>query len=115
VSAAASIRRALALLQAASSDWRQKGPSDGSSPLYWPVAIAAAKAQLAHALTALEAQQPPSSVLGADAYEGMAWWNALPERERREWMRRAGDTGVAADAWEAYKHAGKEVATQTAD
>src|SRR5260370_33561818 len=34
---------------------------------------------------------------------GMAWWNALTEPERDEWMRRAGNTGRAKDAWEAYK------------
>jgi hypothetical protein len=36
---------------------------------------------------------------------GMAWWNALDERERRFWMREAGDTGRAVDAWRAYKKA----------
>jgi hypothetical protein len=34
---------------------------------------------------------------------GMAWWNNLTPKERREWMRRAGDTGRAVDAWEAFK------------
>jgi hypothetical protein len=36
---------------------------------------------------------------------GMAWWNALTEQERVEWMRRAGDSGRAKDAWEAFKTA----------
>lgn len=39
----------------------------------------------------------------ADEIAGMAWWNGMPEAERREWMRRAGDTGKAADAWAEYK------------
>lgn len=34
---------------------------------------------------------------------GLCWWNHLTEHERREWMRRAGDTGIAADAWECFK------------
>jgi hypothetical protein len=38
-----------------------------------------------------------------DAKIGMAWWNRLTEEERREWMHRAGDTGVAADAWAVFK------------
>jgi hypothetical protein len=39
----------------------------------------------------------------ADAELGMAWWNGLTVPERREWMERAGNTGVAADAWAAFK------------
>ena len=38
-----------------------------------------------------------------DDLTGMAWWNALTEKERRYWMRLAGDTGRAVDAWRAYK------------
>jgi hypothetical protein len=34
---------------------------------------------------------------------GISWWNALAEKERRNWMRKAGDTGVARDAWLAFK------------
>jgi len=41
----------------------------------------------------------------SDARAGMAWWNALIPEARGEWMGRAGNTGVAADAWEAYKRA----------
>ena len=37
--------------------------------------------------------------------EGMAWWNALDRRERAKWIKAAGDTGVAADAWHAFKTA----------
>lgn len=39
----------------------------------------------------------------ADEAAGMTWWNALTEDERRYWMATAGDTGVVADAWAAYK------------
>lgn len=39
----------------------------------------------------------------ADEAAGMAWWNALTEDKRRYWMATAGDTGVVADAWSAYK------------
>lgn len=39
-----------------------------------------------------------------DAEAGLRWWNALTEQERKYWMERAGNTGVAADAWEAFKH-----------
>jgi hypothetical protein len=39
----------------------------------------------------------------SDAELGMTWWNRLTRFERIEWMRRAGNTGVAADAWEAFK------------
>lgn len=39
---------------------------------------------------------------------GMAWWNALDERERAEWSRKAGNTGYAKDAWEAFKRASDE-------
>ncbi|NMI54063.1 hypothetical protein E1J25_21065 [Xanthomonas hortorum pv. taraxaci] len=39
----------------------------------------------------------------ADEIAGMDWWNTAPEAERRECMRRAGDTGRAADAWAEYK------------
>jgi hypothetical protein len=38
----------------------------------------------------------------------MAWWNGLDEAERARWMKVAGDTGVAADAWSAFKAARSE-------
>lgn len=38
----------------------------------------------------------------ADPQAGMQWWNGLDEVERREWMRRAGDTGRAVDAYAQY-------------
>jgi hypothetical protein len=34
---------------------------------------------------------------------GMTWWNHLDEAARRYWMARAGNTGRAKDAWEAFK------------
>lgn len=40
---------------------------------------------------------------GADDEIGMIWWNSLSERERAEWSRAAGNTGVAADAWAAFR------------
>jgi len=42
---------------------------------------------------------------GCDDVLGMAWWNGLTEKERRRWMREAGDTGRAVDAWNAFKAA----------
>lgn len=39
----------------------------------------------------------------ADELEGMAWWNGLDDYERRRWMKLAGDTGRAADAWAEWK------------
>lgn len=37
-----------------------------------------------------------------DPDAGIEWWNALDEDSRREWMREAGDTGRAVDAYTAY-------------
>ncbi|HHK0379396.1 TPA: hypothetical protein ACQQJB_003569 [Pseudomonas aeruginosa] len=34
----------------------------------------------------------------------MNWWNSLTTAERQRWMHAAGDTGIAADAWSAYKN-----------
>ncbi|MGE4125482.1 MAG: hypothetical protein AB7E59_09510 [Pusillimonas sp.] len=34
---------------------------------------------------------------------GMAWWNHASEEQRRFWMERAGNTGVPADAYAAFK------------
>jgi hypothetical protein len=39
----------------------------------------------------------------ADEAAGMFWWNGLDEHQRRKWMEAAGNTGVAADAWAAFK------------
>ncbi|SAL86353.1 hypothetical protein AWB68_07998 [Caballeronia choica] len=38
-----------------------------------------------------------------DESTGLQWWNRLQEHARRYWMERAGNTGRALDAWEAYK------------
>lgn len=43
------------------------------------------------------------SVRTADEAAGMEWWNALHDEARRYWMAQAGNTGVVADAWAAYK------------
>ena len=94
-----SIRRALALLEAASADCRRKGPSDGREPLHWPLAVRAARAHLTHALTALEpaaAREP--RVATPDDLRGMAWFNGLTEAERLQWLKRA-DSACPADAW----------------
>lgn len=36
---------------------------------------------------------------------GISWWNGLMETERATWSSVAGNTGIAKDAWEAYKQA----------
>lgn len=36
---------------------------------------------------------------------GMAWWNAMSDFGREFWMEKAGNTGVAKDAWEKFKEA----------
>lgn len=41
-----------------------------------------------------------------DEAMGIAWWNGLTEQERARWMLEAGNTGVAADAWAAFKAKG---------
>jgi hypothetical protein len=38
-----------------------------------------------------------------DEVMGMAWWNGLTEQERAWWIQMAGNTGVPADAWAAFK------------
>ena len=38
-----------------------------------------------------------------DDLKGIAWWNALTEKARGYWMRIAGNTGRAVDAWVAFK------------
>jgi len=49
--------------------------------------------------------RPPARGNGATADDeiGMIWWNRLSERDRTEWSRAAGNTGVAADAWAAFR------------
>ena len=42
-------------------------------------------------------------VRARDDAAGLRWWNSLTDNERVEWMRRAGNTGVAADCWVAFK------------
>jgi hypothetical protein len=52
----------------------------------------------------MESEKTPP-VDRSDAEAGMRWWNTATEEQRRHWMRQAGDTGIAADAWAAYKAA----------
>lgn len=44
-----------------------------------------------------------------DEAVGIAWWNSLDDQERMRWMEAAGNTGVAADAWAAYKKVAAEM------
>ena len=63
-------------------------------------------ANAAYAQEKLQALLDRNDALSAedlDAEEGMAWWNGLDRSERAKWMKVAGDTGVAADAWNAFK------------
>jgi hypothetical protein len=118
VSASSAVRRALGLLQAASADWRHKGPSDGSEPLHWPAAVAAAKAHLEHALSLLETHGEPPRIATPDDLLGMRWFNGLTRQERAVWLDRA-NSAAPVDAWRAYQAAQpdtrKEGATQIAE
>lgn len=40
-----------------------------------------------------------------DERAGMDWWNTLPDHEKTQWMRQAGDSGRVADAWAAFSQA----------
>ena len=48
-----------------------------------------------------------------DGERCMAWWNGLSPEERRQWMRRAGNTGRVSDCWEEFKR--QETADRTGD
>ncbi|CAN7639422.1 ProQ/FinO family protein [Acidovorax sp. LjRoot129] len=64
------------------------------------------EANVAYALEKLQAvlkRDDAPSVSDVDGEEGMAWWNGLDRRERAKWMKAAGETAVAADAWNAFK------------
>jgi hypothetical protein len=52
--------------------------------------------------TNTSANNPPGAMTHDDEL-GMAWWNALSERERAKWSAIAGNTGRVKDAWEAFK------------
>src|SRR5712672_819174 len=52
--------------------------------------------------TNTSANNPPG-VMTRDDELGMAWWNALSERQRAKWSEIAGNTGRVKDAWEAFK------------
>lgn len=48
--------------------------------------------------------RPDGSVsIEPDALAGLAWWDAITDGERVYWMDRAGNSGVATDAWAAFK------------
>lgn len=51
------------------------------------------------------ANTAPPKRASADDVAGMRWWNALSDALRGFWMRQAGDTGRAVDAWRAYQRA----------
>lgn len=38
-----------------------------------------------------------------DEQQGMDWWNGMSRQERIRWLKIAGNTAIAADAWAAYK------------
>ena len=54
---------------------------------------------------AKQATKPKHSPLPGqdDESMGVYWWNGLTDDERIHWMNRAGNTGVAADAWRDLK------------
>jgi hypothetical protein len=39
----------------------------------------------------------------SDAETGLNWWNSLDDDQREYWMKVAGNTGRAVDAWYAFK------------
>lgn len=39
-----------------------------------------------------------------DAAAGMIWWNALDDKQRKHWMKLAGNTGCAVDAWRVFRN-----------
>lgn len=49
--------------------------------------------------------RPGARAVSADELAGIAWWNALGERERERWLELAGERGDAsvATAWAEYK------------
>ena len=71
MSAAESVRHALQLLACASNDWRAKA-SDGSQPLHWTLATAAARMHLQHALASLEATAAPTREPGKEVHAKQA-------------------------------------------
>lgn len=51
------------------------------------------------------ADQQALGLAEQSAGAGLSWWNNLDEQQRKHWMKQAGDTGVAADAWAAFQDA----------
>lgn len=52
--------------------------------------------------------KPRQRKASSDEAAGIQWWNGLTERQRASWMKKAGNTGVAADAWACFKSASLE-------
>jgi hypothetical protein len=50
--------------------------------------------------------RPDMSGRDLDVEAGMDWWNGLSRLERAYWLGVA-DSAVAADAWKAFKRAGR--------
>ena len=67
------VRRALALLSRASSEWRSTAGENG--PLHWPTAIALATRELRDALETLESE-PDRRELLAEAAQRLRGWSA---------------------------------------
>jgi hypothetical protein len=65
-------------------------------------------------ITAMSGDSPARPYIPTDDEIGMAWWNALSERERERWSAVAGNTGRAKDAWEAFKRANLERPAESA-
>lgn len=133
----AAVRRALALLNRASSEWRSTAGENG--PLHWPAAIAFAIRELRDALEATHhgngAGRPASAdellcahcggtgfegndpcafceasghdTRAEDARAGMAWFNTLTPPERSWWLSVA-DSARPADAWRAFQTCASE-------
>ncbi len=128
----AAVRRALALLNRASSEWRASAGDNG--PLHWPTAIAFATRELRDALeaahrgnggckrplgdellcahcggTGFDGDEPCAFCEGAgrdalaeDDRAGIAWFNALTSPERSWWLSVA-ESARPADAWRAFQ------------
>src|SRR5690242_13670517 len=89
--ATAAVREAAAVLERASSDWRN-GDARSTGPIHWSAAVPAARDALSRALLALEiAGGAPPAPMPADPTDEIAWcsltvaqrsyWQAVASRE----------------------------------
>lgn len=69
----------------------------------WRAGIRLSQAQAARHLGVSLDDYQALELLSDDAAAGMAWWNYIDEASRAHWLRRAGGTGVPAEAWAACK------------